>query len=91
MENDIGGHALLLREFAAAGAQGVEQRIADGVFCLGVAGIAATTLAAWGEDEADRLFSAEDWAGAGAELEPAMFVSLQSIFYEQRAGYGAEQ
>ena len=91
MEDDIGRYPGILRQFAATGAQRIEQRIADRIGIAAIAGIALLPLAPRRHQDAHFLLPAQDRPGIGAEHQPAMLGRLQRVPHQQRARHRPQQ
>src|SRR3546814_4314351 len=88
VKNDIRRHARFQRQFPAAGAQGVEQRIADRI---GRRLPFAAPLPLWRQHHRNRLLPAQDRSGIGTKLQATMLIRLQRIAKKKGAGHWLEQ
>src|SRR3546814_2312854 len=88
VKNDIRRHARFQCQFPAAGAQGVEQRIADRI---GRRLPFAAPLPLWRQHHRNRLLPAQDRSGIGTKLQATMLIRLQRIAQKKGAGHWLDQ
>src|SRR3546814_8566154 len=81
-------HGRVQCRYPAAGAQGVEQRIADRI---GRRLPFAAPLPLWRQHHRNRLLPAQDRSGIGTKLQATMLIRLQRIAQKKGAGHWLDQ